>query len=116
MKNRLIPAPLLLLVLLAGCGNETPVQVALDSHAAYDVTLSGLTAARQAGRISDEQKASIEKVRVPLYDSILAMDEAAIADNSTGFKSALKIFDAQIIVLKKWLLTAKAQTPTTPLK
>lgn len=116
MKTRISLIALSMFIMLAGCGSETPVQLALDAHAAYDVTVSGLTAARQAGKISDAQKASIEKVRAPVYDSILAMDAAAIADNSVGFKAALNEFNAQIVVLKKWLLVAKAQTGTTTLK
>lgn len=114
MKTKL---PLAFFILcLAGCANETPVQLALDLHNGYDLTVSGLTEARHAGLISDAQKAQIEKVRAPLYASIVALDKAAIADNNTDFKSMLNIAKDQLDALQKWLLAAKAQKANTALK
>ena len=108
-------SPLLALLLIVGCASQTPVQTALDLHDTYNVTVSGLTAARKAGLISDSQKAQIEAVRAPVYDAILAVDRAAIADNSTGFASALKQVRALLPSLQK-LLLQYAKPPPAPLK
>lgn len=98
-----------------GCANQSPTQTALDAHAAYNVTMSGLIEARRAGLISDAAKVQIEKVRVPVYDAVLAIDAAAIADNSAGTLTALRQFRAVLPALQRVLLQY-AKPPPAPLK
>ncbi len=107
---------ILCMSVLAGCANQTPVKMALEAHAGYDLTMSGLIEARRAGLISDSEKAQIEKVRAPVYDAMVALDKAAIEDNSTGAASALKLFQAELDSLNKYLLTYRAKTAATALK
>ncbi len=114
MRHAYLAPVVLLVALVAGCQNQTPVQTALDSHTAYNVALSGLVDARRAGLINDQQKAQIELVRAPAYDAILAMDSAAIADNKPGFDAALKQFKATLPALQKYLLIY-AKPTTRPL-
>ncbi len=116
MKHAARLSPILALLLLVGCANQTPVQTALDCHATYNITLSGLIDARKAGLISDAQKAQIEAVRAPVYDAILQLDAAAIADNSTGYASALKQVRALLPSFQKFLLMYAKPPPAAALK
>jgi len=105
--------PLVMLVAFAqGCANQTPAQTALDAHGTYNIVLSGLIDARHAGIITDAQKAQIEAVRAPVYQAIVAMDAAAMADNSAGFEAALKQYRAALPALRDWLLRVKPPAKT----
>jgi uncharacterized protein (DUF849 family) len=95
---------------------ETPAQMALDAHNAYDLIMSGLTEARQLHLIPDDQKAQIENVRSKVYEQIKALDDAAITNNTTTAVSAMNEFRMQIDGLRKWLVVVKGQTPPKTLK
>jgi hypothetical protein len=103
---------LVLLFAVAGCQSQTPAQVALDAHDSYNVALSGLIQARHAGLINDSTKAQIEKVRVPAYDAILALDAAALNDDPAASKSALVRYRTWLTALQKYLIQYQKPPPT----
>jgi hypothetical protein len=102
--------PLIVLAFaLAGCANQTPTQTALDAHTSYNVVMSGLTQARNAGLISDGAKVQIEKVRVVAFDAVKALDDAALNDDPAASKSAYDRYMQVLKVLQKYLI--QYQTP-----
>lgn len=103
------------LALCSGCASQTPTQAALDAHTSYNVVMSGLTQARRAGYINDATKAKIEQVRAPLYDAILALDDAALHDDPAASKSAYQRVMQFLPALQRYLIQYQ-KPPPQPLK
>src|SRR5688572_29532694 len=108
VKSRTHPPIVTLLLLLAlttastGCLSSNklhPIEQVTLARRAYTIALQTLTAARQAGLISDEAKASIDRFRVAAAAALDELEAAAISGNTNSFDVAMKIVEATLTKL-----------------
>lgn len=86
MNSRRLTASalLILLCLVPGCQQASPIERTIQSRQLYTITLEGLNSAHRLGYLPTEQKQKVEPYRKAAADALDAMEREALAGGTNN--------------------------------
>jgi hypothetical protein len=94
-------------LLLAGCQSQSPLAQSVAARELYTSTLEVLVVARQAGAISDDTATELEPWRAATAAAIDAMEQAALEQDASAFRSAQAAYNTAIDKLLEWRIRSR---------